>query len=90
MLSRASIIVDMNRLSLERRAQIISCLVEGNSVRATCRMTGSSKGAVLKLIGDLGPACQKYQDENLRNLPCKRLQADEVWSFLLLQAKECA
>ena len=87
MLRRASIIMDMNKLSLERRAQIISCLVEGNSVRATCRMTGSSKGAVLKLIADLGPACQKYQDEHLRNLPCQRLQADEVWSFCYSKQK---
>jgi len=87
MLRRASIIMDMNKLSLERRAQIISCLVEGNSVRATCRMTGSSKGAVLKLIADLGPACQKYQDETLRNLPCQRLQADEVWSFCYSKQK---
>jgi IS1 family transposase len=79
--------MDMNKLSLERRAQIISCLVEGNSVRATCRMTGSSKGAVLKLIADLGPACQKYQDEHLRNLPCQRLQADEVWSFCYSKQK---
>jgi IS1 family transposase len=79
--------MDMNKLSLERRAQIISCLVEGNSVRATCRMTGSSKGAVLKLIADLGPECAKYQDEHLRNLPCKRLQADEVWSFCYSKQK---
>jgi hypothetical protein len=87
MLRRASKIMDMNKPSLERRAQVISCLVEGNSVRATCRMTGSSKGAVLKLIADLGPACQKYQDEHLRNLPCQRLQADEVWSFCYSKQK---
>lgn len=50
-------------------------------------MTGSSKGAVLKLIADLGPPCQKYQDEHLRNLPCQRLQADEVWSFCYSKQK---
>ena len=85
--ARASIITDMNRLSVERRAQILSCLCEGNSVRATCRMTDSSKGAVLKLIAEVGTACAKYQHEHLRDLPCKRIQADEVWSFVYAKAK---
>ena len=46
--------ITMNRLSLERRAQVVSALVEGNSVRATCRMTGTAKGTVLKLLADVG------------------------------------
>jgi IS1 family transposase len=85
--TRASIITDMNKLSVARRAQILSCLCEGNSVRATCRMTDSSKDAVLKLVVDAGSACAKYQDEHLRNLPCKRVQADEIWSFVYSKAK---
>jgi IS1 family transposase len=85
--TRASIIMDMNKLSLERRAQIIACLVEGNSVRATCRLTHSSKDAVLKLVADAGKACLDYQREHLRNLTTKRIQCDEIWSFVYSKAK---
>lgn len=56
--------------------------MEGNSVRAASRMTGAAKGTVLSLAVRLGEACADYQDAVLRNLPCKRLQADEIWSFL--------
>jgi IS1 family transposase len=79
--------MDMNKLSTQRRAQIIRCLVEGNSVRATCRMTDSSKDAVLKLVADAGKACLEYQREHLRNLTCKRIQCDEIWSFVYSKAK---
>ncbi len=71
-----------NVLSAKRRAQIVACLVEGNSIRATCRMTGRSKGAVLKLLADLGCGCREYQDRVLRDLPCRRIQCDEIWSFV--------
>ena len=77
----------MNRLSKEKRVQIVSALVEGMSVRATCRMTGATKGTVLKLVADLGEACRAYMDETLRNLPCKRIQADEIWSFCYAKDK---
>jgi IS1 family transposase len=71
----------MNRLSTERRAKVIAALVEGNSIRATCRMTGTAKGTVTRLLVDLGHACAEYQDRTLRNLRCDRVQADEIWSF---------
>ncbi len=71
----------MNRLSPERRAQVVSCLVEGNSIRATCRMTGAAKGTVLKLLADIGEACRDYQDRNVRNLTTRRIQCDEIWAF---------
>lgn len=77
----------MNKLSTARRAQIVSCLVEGNSIRSTCRMTGAAKGTVLKLLTDLGDACDAFQDRALVNLPCKRIQADEIWSFCYAKAK---
>lgn len=78
----SSIMVSMNRLSQVERAQVIRCLVEGNSIRATVRMTGVAKNTVAKLLVDLGAACLKFQDVTLRNLTCKRLQADEIWSFI--------
>jgi IS1 family transposase len=77
----------MNRLSTARRAQIVSALVEGNSVRATCRMLDVDKGTVLKLLVDLGAACADYQDRMLRNLPCRRVQCDEIWQFCYAKAK---
>jgi IS1 family transposase len=77
----------MNRLSAEQRARVIAALVEGNSVRATCRMTGVAKNTVVKLLSDLGLVCSIYQDRLLRNLPCERVQVDEVWSFVYAKAK---
>lgn len=79
--------VGMNTLANEKRCQIISALVEGCSIRSTCRMTGASKNTVSKLLVDLGKACSEYQDKALRNLPCKRLQLDEIWSFIYAKEK---
>src|SRR5229473_3819503 len=77
----------MNKLSTEKRARILACLVEGNSIRATCRLTGAAKGTVLKLLVDIGEACSEYQDRVLRNLPCRHVQADEIWSYVYAKAK---
>jgi len=71
----------MNQLSTAKRAQIVSCLIEGNSVRATARLTGICKDTILKLLCDLGPACAKFHDRVARNLPCNRLEVDELWCF---------
>ena len=64
--------VSMNRLSVERRAQVIGCLVEGMSIRATVRVTGVAKNTIVKLLADLGAACTEYMDVALRNLDCRR------------------
>ncbi len=72
----------MNQLGLEKRAQVINCLVEGNSIRATVRLTGVAKNTVVKLLADVGRACSIYQDRVFRGLTCKRIQCDEVWSFV--------
>jgi IS1 family transposase len=77
----------MNKLSTAERARIVSCLVEGNSLRATARITGFARMTIEKLLRDLGTACAEYQDRTLRNLPCKRIQADEIWSFCYAKAK---
>jgi IS1 family transposase len=74
--------VNMNRLPIEKRAQILGLMVEGMSIRAISRVTGASKTTIVKLLGDVGTACSKYQDEHLRKLTCKRLQLDEIWSFV--------
>lgn len=72
----------MNRLSTEERIQIVSALIEGNSIRAISRMTGASKTTVTKLLSDLGLVCSIYMDRDMRNLSCQRLQADEIWAFV--------
>ncbi len=77
----------MNKLSLDRQAQVIKVLCEGNSIRSTARITGSSINTVVKLLRDVGDACAKYQDLRLRNLPCKTIQCDEVWSFCYAKQK---
>lgn len=74
--------VSMNRLSAADRARVVASLVEGNSIRATVRLTGTAKNTVVKLLGELGAACSKYQDETIRNVRAKRVQCDEIWSFI--------
>ncbi len=71
----------MNRLSRQQRVRVASALVEGNSIRATVRMTGVAKNTVVKLLRDLGAACQAYHDEHVRGLTCEHIQTDEIWSF---------
>jgi len=77
----------MNKLSRETRVQIVRALVEGNSIRATCRMTGAAKGTVLKLLADIGPVCAAWEDDHNVNLDTRRVQADEIWSFVYAKAK---
>lgn len=79
--------VIMNTLPIAKRVQVISALVEGNSIRATVQMTGVAKNTVVKLLAEIGKACSDYQDKTLKNLPCKRLQCDEIWSFCHAKAK---
>jgi IS1 family transposase len=71
----------MNKLTNDRRVQVIAALVEGNSIRATVRMTGVAKNTIVKLLEDIGEACANYQDEVMRDLPLRRLECDEIWSF---------
>lgn len=72
----------MNQLSTAERSQIIRCLVEGNSIRATERLTGHTKKAIAKLLCQIGDASWNYQDATLRGLKCQRIQCDEIGSFI--------
>lgn len=71
----------MNRLDAAHRTQVLSCLLEGCSIRATVRMTGVSKKAVSRLLVEAGNVCAEYQDQMFRNLTTRRLQVDEMWGF---------
>src|SRR3989475_5264835 len=77
----------MNCLDTEPRAKVISCLIEGCSIRATVRMTGVAKNTVVKLLADIGCACAAYHNQTVRNLKVRRLQADEIWCFVGAKAK---
>lgn len=77
----------MNKLKKDKQIQVVAALIEGNSIRATCRMTGVAKNTVVKLLIVLGKACAEYQDKALRNLPCKHIQCDEIWSFCYAKEK---
>jgi IS1 family transposase len=72
----------MNRLSLTRRTQIINCLVEGNSIRSTERMTDTHRDTVMRLMVEVGTGCARLMDERMRQLPSKRIQVDEIWSYV--------
>jgi len=74
--------VSMNQLDIAKRAAVVRCLVEGNSIRATGRMTGAAKNTVAKLLVELGEACQRYHDQHVRGLRCERIQCDEIWAFV--------
>jgi len=69
-------------MPIAKRAQIIGMMVEGVSIRAITRLTGASKNTITRLLEDVGQACAEYQDKTLRNLPCKRVQCDEIWAFV--------
>lgn len=77
----------MNRLTTQDRVRILNVLAEGMGINAACRVTGASKNTVLKLLADVGAACALYQDQAMRNLQCKQIQVDEIWSFIGMKAK---
>lgn len=72
----------MNRLDSSKRSQVVRCLCEGNSIRATSRLCDCAVNTVVKLLLELGPACAQYQAENLRQLDSMIVQVDEIWSFV--------
>lgn len=80
----------MNRLNMAKRAQVLSALVEGVSINATCRMTGVAKHTVLKLLEDMGCAAASFHHRNVRGLRVHRLQCDEIWAFVGAKQKNAS
>lgn len=76
-----------NKLNLEKRTQIVAMICEGNSINSTCRMSGASKNTILKLLAEVGEACALYQDRVMVGLTCKKVQCDEIWSFVGMKEK---
>ncbi len=77
----------MNRLSIQERAKILGCLVEGNSLRATSRLTGKDKKTITRMLEEYGAACHKLHDERVRNVKSTRVQCDEIWAFVGMKQK---
>ncbi len=72
----------MNKLSIDRQTQIIGCLVEGNSIRSTERMTNTHRDTIMRLMVSAGEGCANLMNEQMRNLPCRRIQVDEIWAYV--------
>ena len=72
----------MNRVPLARRTQVINCLVEGNSLRSTERMTDTHRDTVMRLLVQVGDGCAPLLDEQMRGLPCRPIQVDEIWAYV--------
>ena len=72
----------MNRTPLGRRTQIINCLVEGNFIRSTERMTNTHRDTVMRLMVEVGTGCAALAHKQMRDLPCQRIEVDEIWSYV--------
>jgi IS1 family transposase len=72
----------MNKLSMDKKIAVVSALVEGCSIRSTSRMTGVAKGTILRLLAEVGAACEEFHNATMRNIPAQRVQIDEIWSFV--------
>ncbi len=79
--------VSMNTISHDQKCAVIRCLLEGNSIRSTVRITGVAKNTVSRLLKEAGQACLEYQDKMLRNVTCQRIQCDEIWNFCYCKDK---
>jgi IS1 family transposase len=84
---QVSHIIDMSKLSLNERVQILSLLCEGASMRSISRVTGASINTIAKLLAEAGEACIDFHDEHVRGLNCKRIEVDEVWCFVYAKEK---
>lgn len=76
----------MNKLNTQEKAQIVRLLVEGNSLRSCTRITGKSINTITKVLEDVGAACQQFHNDTVICVNSKRIEADEIWSFV--QAKQ--
>src|SRR5438105_7648895 len=78
---------DMNRLPIAKRAQILSLVCEGNSMRSVSRLADVSINTVSKLLVDAGYACSRHHEDTVQNVTSQRVQCDEIWSFCYAKNK---
>lgn len=82
--------IGMYALDIERRAQVIAALVEGNSIRSVERITGIHRDTIMRLMVRVGDGCAVLMEQEMRNLNCQRLQLDELWAFVGMKQKRAA
>jgi IS1 family transposase len=83
-------VLGMKKLPIATRVQILSMLCEGSSMRSMSRITGVSINTVSKLLEDAGEACAAFHDDHVRGVKAKRVQVDEIWSFIYAKDKNVA
>jgi len=71
-----------NVLPIEKKIAAISALAEGSSIRSIERMTGIHRDTIMRLGVKVGEACAKLMDESMRDLPCKKIEMDEIWGYV--------
>jgi IS1 family transposase len=84
---KSSYIMNMNKLPIQKRVQILSMLCEGSSMRSISRVCDVSINTVAKMLVDAGNVCMAYHDEKVRGVTAKRVQVDEVWTFTAAKQK---
>ncbi len=73
---------DGRRLAEERAVMCLRMLLEGNSIRATARLTGVDKRTIIGLVVDTGRKCIPFLDATIHGIPVANIQADEIWGFV--------
>src|SRR5579871_20156 len=71
-----------NVLPKDAQIQVIAALAEGSSIRSIERMTGVHRDTIMRLGVRVGQGCTALMDAKMRDLPCKRLEMDELWGFV--------
>ena len=77
----------MNILPIEKQIQIVNCLVEGVSLRATARLCGVERNTVGRVLLRVGDHCAQLLNERMRRVPSRLLQVDEIWTFVAKKEK---
>ena len=72
----------MNKLKSEKQEMAIRALLEGSSIRSTERMTGIHRDTIMRLMVSVGSGCKNIMDEKMKNLNCKHIEVDEIWSYV--------
>lgn len=72
----------MNSLKKEKKLQVLAALIEGNSIRSTERMTGVHRDTIMRLAVKVGEACEKLLDDKMKDLDCRSIECDEIWTFV--------
>ena len=77
-----------NVLNTDKKIAVIGALAEGSSIRSIERITGVHRDKIMRLGVKVGQGCTALMDAKMRNLPCNRLEVDEIWGFVGKKERE--